>query len=212
MPEVTFPTAIQAAHAIVAACRIVGVNPLDIEPKREGRTNRETILIAKARYYAAAALMARFTCPKVSIGRMVGMGVSASTTMSILTRDVARGNLRWWRPEDLEAVEAAIPGVRPADDQPDDEPEAAPEPEEPVDLPPFLPPRPEPARQPLPARAPSRVIPASSPRRHPREDAIMPNRWADPAYRQPPPMPGKRAAYDLLREAVENTAAMTPKE
>lgn len=211
MPEATFPTADQAAHAIVAACRIVGVNPLDIEPRREGRTNRETILIAKARCYAAAALMARFACPKVSIGRIVGMGVSASTTMSILTRDISRGNLRWWRPDDLAAVEAAIPGVRPADDQPDDEPEAAPEPEEPVDLPPFLPPRPEPARQPTPAAAPPRAAPAPMPRCRPREAAVMSNKWSDTSYRQPA-MTGKRAAYDLLREAVQNTAAMTPKE
>lgn len=212
MADPSFPTADQVAHAIVAAARVVGVDPLAIEAKREGRTNAETIRLYRARSYAAVALLARFDCPKVSIGRMVGMGVSASASMSVLTRDVERGLYAWWRADHLDAVAAAIPGIRPADDHPPAEPEADPEPEEPVDLPSFLPERPAPPRQPAPAPARPRAHPDTIPRQDARDAPVMSTRWGSTEYRQPPPASGKRAAYDLLREAVQNTVAMTPKE
>ena len=207
------PTADQAAHAIVAACRIVGVDPLMIVSQRDGRTNADTIRLHKARSYAAIALLARFDCPKVSIGRMVGMGsTSASASMSILTRDVERGAYPWWRPEALAAVVEAIPGVRPAEDQPPADEEPVAEPEEPLDLPPFLPERREPSRQPTPAPAPSRAPPAAVAPRRVRDEPVLGRSWGGFQHRDVGPAPGKRAAYDMLREAVQNTAAMTPKE
>lgn len=71
MTAATFPTADHVAHAIVAACREFGEDPIALAEGRKG---------SSARIVAYAALRERFSAvPDLSLARMLGLRFNASS-------------------------------------------------------------------------------------------------------------------------------------
>jgi hypothetical protein len=93
--EIIWPTADEVAHAIIAASRLEGEDPIAVLKGRDR---------SRARVYAFAALAYRF--PQVQQWRVAMLtGVSedraASTVIAILNtvRDAKGKNARWWNRE-----------------------------------------------------------------------------------------------------------------
>ncbi len=108
------PTADQIAHAVVAASRFYGVDPIKV--MRQTHAGTGGIERSRALIYAMMAI-ADLWGNDMMASRLVGM---TSTRAGTTRRQLARRALKWWDPKVLELVKAAIPDppasppVRPA--------------------------------------------------------------------------------------------------
>lgn len=104
-----FPTANQIAHAIVAACKITGADPIAVASRESDMQNQLLFPIARARSYAALALRERFPdLPNAAVDRVVGCR-TLGVFLSALMRRVKAGGMPWLDPERLAGVVQAIP-------------------------------------------------------------------------------------------------------
>lgn len=109
-----YPTADQIAHAIVAACRITGADPVAVASRETDRPSAAPVLfpIARARSYAALAIQAFFPAlPRAAVDRVVGCTPSSiGMFVGSLNRRIKDGGCTsWYDPERLLGVVNAIP-------------------------------------------------------------------------------------------------------
>lgn len=176
-----FPTADQVAHAVVAASRHFEVDPIEVFSRIDG--DRGYIVRSRALMYAMIAIadlwgndsMASRVCGGFSAGRA-----------SVFRNDIAAKRLKWWNPDVLAKVKAAIP-----------------------DAPASPPVRPERARATTPAPARENAsLPAARPPIPVPAKRMAPNFGSPPRYASRDTFAEKRALRDMLAEAVANTAKL----
>src|SRR5574337_391384 len=108
-----YPTADQIAHAIVAACKITGADPVAIVSREtDAPSETRAFPISRARSYAALALQVAFPAlPRVAIDRVVG-AASIGVYLGGLNKRLREGACStWYDPEKLRGVIDAIPST-----------------------------------------------------------------------------------------------------
>lgn len=123
----TLPTADQVAVAIIAAAREVdpaqwGALALQVAGGEQCLAGRHGYTaLPRARAYAAKALRSEFDCGAVAIGTMLGFGTPGAC-ISGIEFQLRNKSAKWWQPESLERVIAAVratkESIKPADDVP----------------------------------------------------------------------------------------------
>jgi hypothetical protein len=112
-----YPTADQIAHAIVAACRITGADPLAVVSRETDTPSAANDFpIARARSYSALALAAVFPAmPRAAVDRVIGCQPgSIGVYLGGLNKRIKEGQCStWYDPEKLLGVVNAIPQASP---------------------------------------------------------------------------------------------------
>jgi hypothetical protein len=186
------PSATQVAWAIVAACRETGDDPIAIASgQSKGPSSRVTL---RARHYALHALLFVFPrLPREKAAEFVGAPGrpmmfyhgSMNQVAKVVNTMTGRRRANWWDEEGFERVIRAIENAGPkpaiAETTPVIERRQAR--------------RDEPEEDDTPLRVPVKLSAAVG-------SIVEPTR--------PAAAPGKRKLEDMLRDAVQNTARMTP--
>jgi hypothetical protein len=107
-----FPTADQAAAAIVAACRETGADPIKCLQGVSfdhviGRNNPARYCYSRARIYAAMAIRQLFNCGAVAVGRIVGSR-SSGCLLSNIDFQMRNDKMRWYDGAAKDRVVAAV--------------------------------------------------------------------------------------------------------
>ena len=106
------PTADDIAHAIVAASRETGADPIAVVTGQLGieRGRRQTWEISRARNYAGWALRKVFQdCPPGDLARMVGVGrASVNSFWGNIDFNLRNNRYKWWNAAAFDRVAAAI--------------------------------------------------------------------------------------------------------